>query len=717
MACNLDVFVTSITGDCSNTSSGAFIVDVQGDAPGFTFQWVTPYNTTIPFTASTLTFTGLTAGTYTFYVVDSCIPDNTVTTPINVFISSGSCIEIIGISNTTCNLPTGEITALNTNYYGQVTYYLYENSLGLLQIKDEVEILSSQVTFNQLSPGTYYIISDDGGGCTGKTQSCIIKSSTTLDFGFYVQNTTDCGVNTGSIYVTGITGVPPYTYIWTNDSSNSFITGLTEGSYSVTIQDSTGCITSKGVEITNVPTMTITTLLATPPTCFGSDGEITAILTGGTAPYYFSGTNGEVAITFATSYTFTGLSSGFFGVKVTDAGLCNNTTSTSLFTPNSFSVLSVSTTNSICNNNGGSIDIFLVGGSGEYTYSLTDSSGNTTNVVIPATNYSFSNLASGVYTLSISNGGSCTYTQNYTINNTVLFTLSTSTTGTTCNSSDGVVTLSITSGGTPPFYYQINGNSITTSLLSYTFSGLSSGNYVASVTDAFFCEQTANFFIPSSNNLNFNFAGIGTSPGSTDGVIYTFVTSGEPPFTLDWSDNVPTGQTGYTITGLSAGTYSLTMTDDNGCTQSRDITLFGLNVFQSYELYNISTSQLEFGGDVAKRGIKQYLWDGFFDLTSGDTGCLLSQTIFEIEATLTGTTISETFYTGTTLFDYPSDNEMYEVVERVLLQFAGINNVFVHPLNNTIKIETVLNPSIGLFDAQVVVSLKINYDINCVSCS
>lgn len=717
MACNLDVSVTSITGDCSNTSNGAFIVDVQGDAPGFTFQWVTPYNTTIPFTASTLTFTGLTAGTYTFYVVDSCPITNSNTGPLNVYISSGTCVEIISQQNTTCDIDNGSITALDINNYGILSMALFKVGEGIVQTIETPFNVSSQNTFNFLEPGTYYVISDDGGGCTGKSESCIIKSSTTLDFGFYVQNTTDCGVNTGSIYVTGITGVPPFTYIWTNGSSDSYITGLTEGPYSVTIQDSTGCLTSKGVEITKVPTMTITTLLATPPSCFGNDGEVTAILTGGTAPYYFSGTNGETVITFSTSYTFTGLSSGFFGVKVTDAGLCNNTTSTSLFTPNSFSVLSVSTTNSICNNNGGSIDIFLVGGSGEYTYSLTDSLGNTTNIVIPATNYSFSNLASGVYTLSISNGGSCTFTQNYTINNTVLFTLSASTTGTTCNDTDGVVTLSITSGGTPPFFYQINGNSITTSLLSYTFSGLSSGNYTASVTDAFFCEQTTNFVIPSSNNLNFNFAGVGTNPGETDGIIYTFVTSGEPPFTLNWSNNIPSGQTGYTITGLSAGTYSLTMIDDNGCTQSRDITLFGLNVFQSFELYNVSSTDLQFTNEVAKRGIKQYLWDGFFDLTSGDTGCLLNQTIFEIEATLTGTTISETFYTGSTLFDYPSDNEMYDVVQRVLLEFDGINNVFIHPLDNTIKIETVLNPSIGLFDAPITVSLKINYDINCVSCS
>jgi hypothetical protein len=717
MACDLNVSIISITGDCSNTTNGAFIVEIDGDAPGFTYQWVSPFNSTIPFTSSTLTFTGLSAGTYSFYVTDSCVPTNNQTEPINVYISSGTCVEILQTINTTCNIGNGSITAFDNNNYGTVIFNLYEKQLGLVQQLFTPEIVSSQVTFQNLSPGTYYVVSNDGGGCTGKSETCIVKSSTTLDFGFYVQNTTDCGVNTGSIYITGLTGVPPYVYLWTNGSSNSSITGLSEGLYSVTIQDATGCITSSGVEITKVPNITITTFTATPPSCFGSDGQITAFLTGGTAPYYFSGSNGETSITFANSYTFTGLSSGFFEVKVTDAGLCNSSATTSLFTPNSFSVLSVTTNNSVCNNSGGSIDIFLVGSSGEYTYSLTDSLGNTQSVIIGDTNYSFANLSSGTYTLSISNNGICTYTQNYTINNVNLFSLSTSVVGTTCNNSDGSVTLTITSGGTPPFFYQINNQSVTTSLLSYTFSGLSSGNYFAKVIDANFCEQTDNFLIPISSSVNFNLAGFGTSPGENNGIIYSFLTSGEPPFSLNWSSNVPTGQTGYSLTGLSAGTYSLTITDDNGCTQSRDITLYGFNVISSYELFNVSNTNLEFTGDLSKRGIQQYLIDGFFDLTSGDTGCLLEEALFEIESTLTGTTKSKIFYTGTTIFDYPSDNEMYDTIKDLVLEFLGINNVIINPLDNTITIETIKNPPIGLFDAQLTVSLKINYKINCVTCS
>jgi len=717
MSCFLSVAVTSITGDCSNTSSGGFSIQVFGEAPGFAIQWVSPYTSIIPMLTDTYDFGGLSAGTYTFYVIDSCFSGNTQTSPVNVYISSGTCVNILNISNTTCNLPNGSLTVANSNYYGLGFFNLYEVSTGFLQQLTFPESISSQVTFTQLAPGTYYVISDDGAGCTGKSQSCIIKSSTTINFGLYVQNTTNCGVNTGSIYVTGLTGTPPFSYFWSNGQNGSSITGLTEGSYSVTIQDNTGCVQTLGAIVTNVPPPTITSLQTTTPSCFSSDGEVIAFVTGGTPPFYFEGSNGEVAITFASNYTFTGLSAGFFSVTVTDAGLCKNTASTSILTPNSFAVVSVSTTNSICNNSGGSLDVFLVGGSGNYTYSLTDSLGNTTSVNLTSTNYTFSNLSSGVYTLSVSNGGICNFSQNYTINNTTLFTLSASATGTTCNNSNGAVTLTITSGGTPPFIYQINGQSITTSLLNYTFSGLSSGNYLATVTDAFFCEQLVNFVVPSSNSVNFNLAGIGNSPGQSNGSLYAFITSGEPPFSFNWSNNIPSGQTGYTITGLSAGTYSLSISDDNGCVQNREITIYGLNVVSSYELFNVCSSELDFNGVLSKRGIQQYLLDGFFELTSGDTGCLLEETIFELETILTGTTKSQTFFTGTTIFDYPSDNEMYEVLQDLLLEFNGINNVFVDPLNNTLTIETICNPPIGLFDASVSISLKIYYKINCVSCS
>jgi uncharacterized protein (DUF2141 family) len=714
MSCSLDFNIISVSGDCSNSNLGAFELEIFSTSPGVALQMISPFSaTSIIGTATTFTYSGLSAGTYTFYLFDSC---PTQTSPFSVYISSGTCVSILSVQNTTCGFSNGTLTTQLQNIYLSNTSYftLYEITQGEIF---NIANLQQLVTFTTLSPGTYYVIADDGGGCTGKSESCIIKSSTTLNYGLYTINNSSCNVDTGAIYVTGLTGNPPYTYSWSNgNNTDSFITGLTEGIYSVVVTDNTGCSTVVSTNVELVPLIGITAMLGTPPSCFSGDGEVTVYISGGTAPYYYQGSNGETIITFSQSHTFTGLTSGIFSVEVTDAGLCTTTDSTTIQTPNSFYVVSIDTTNSTCNNNSGSVDIQLGGGSGFYTVSLTDSFGNTQTNSSVGSSTSFTTLASGTYTLQITNGGPCVYTQSITINNTIVYTLSTSTTGTTCNNEDGSVTLTISSGGTPPYLYQIGTQSDTSSSLSYTFYNLAAGNYTATVTDSNFCQQTSQFTITSSNNVNFNLSALSPTVGPT-GQIDTFITSGEPPFSWTWSSNVPSGQTGLTITGLSAGTYVLTVTDDNGCTQTRSLSMFGYNLVSSYEVLNLCQDISAYNGEIGKRGPQQMLVEGFFDLTSGDTGCILNSAIFEVVVSGDSTVKTAIFYTGTSLNDFPTDDEYYDTLSNTLLQFDGIQSVDIDPLNNEIIINTICNPPVNLIDLHLTISLKIYYDISCISCS
>ena len=208
-----------------------------------------------------------------------------------------------------------------------------------------------------LSADTYYVIGDDGGGCTGRSESCIIYSSTPLNFGFYVIDNNSCNgvVNNGKIYITGITGTPPYTYLWSNGETTDFITGLTSNAYTVTVTDSNGCTTSLGTTINTIPGVTITSTIPTQPTCFNNDGQVIVNVAGGTGPYFFSGSNGDTVITFTPSYTFTNLGHGSLTVFVQDAGLCSDITSVLLLNPNAFSIASITSTNSTCSNNNGTI--------------------------------------------------------------------------------------------------------------------------------------------------------------------------------------------------------------------------------------------------------------------------------------------------------------------------------------------------------------------------
>lgn len=712
MACPLS-YNLSVTGDCSNIGAGAVQFDIIGTAPTYTVSGASGVHV-IPLSGTTYLETGLTAGDYLFSITDSCLPSNTEIF-VNVYISSGTCVSITGLENTNCGLSNGALTAQTSNYYGSATFSLYGSS-GLIS---SFNVFTDIYVFDSLSADTYYVISDDGGGCTGKSETCIVKSSSTLDYGFYVVNDTPCNSTPtsgiGAIYVTGLTGVAPYTYLWSNGLTTSSITGLTAGTYNVTVTDSTGCSSIKATYVDKVESPGVGAIYVTPPSCFAADGEVTIVVTGGTAPFYYSSSTGSVAITLSNTHTFSGVPAGLFSISVTDAGLCKFTTSTFVATPSSFSVVGITTTNSNCNDVGGSITAQLSAGSPPYTYSLTDSSGNTQSYTTSSPTWVFNSLSSGVYTLTITDSsGTCTFINDYTITNTIKFIVTGITTGTTCNLSNGAVTLGI-SGGSGTYRYEITGQSFVDSgLSSYTYTNLSSGSYVATITDLTdFCVQYLNFNIAASTSVDFTLFPVNTSTGN-DGEIYAFITSGTPPFILNWSSNVG-AQTGLHITGLTAGTYSLTVIDDSGCTQTRNVEVGGYSRFNTTQTYNICTDIFADAG-LLQRGPKQMLIEGFYDLTSGDTNCILNQAIFTIETILSGETKTQSFYTGTTLNDSPSAFLWGEVVTELLQSYGNVGEVISNVIENNVQIFSDCDSTLPLMDVSAIVNLKISYDISCEQC-
>ena len=713
MSCEL-TYISSITGDCSNSSSGAFNIDIYGTAPDYTIEWINPSLGTISLGAGVTAYTinSLSAGTYTFNILDSCVSPSTTVVPVNIYISSGTCVSVESMNSTICGLDNGSITATTSNLYGNSEFYLYEVNDGYITSGAS---LTNQYVFNSLSAGTYYVIANDGGGCTGKTETCIIKSSTTLNYGFYIVDDTGCAVDAGKLFVTGLTGVPPYTYLWSNSETTSSITGLTAGTYSVTVTDGSGCSTSKSATVSNVPPLGFGSFTSTSPTCFTNDGTVTITVTGGTAPYYFSGSNGSVEISFSPYATFYNLGAGNFTVQVTDAGLCTITNSTSLITPGGFSVVGVGIVNSTCNNNGGALNpIQVFGPPSTYIYKLEYPDGSIVSQTTSNQLWQFTGLSGGTYTLTIDNGV-CSYSQEYTINNIDKFLITATTTPTTCNLSNGEIQV-ILSGSSGPYTYQINGQSFgPTGLSGYTFTNLPSGVYTVTVSDNTFCQQTTLVSVDPSFDVDFILTTTNCVFGS-DGEIDSYIINGTPPFTLTWSSNV-NGQTGSTVTSLSAGTYTLTVTDDLGCTKTKKVDILGTTKFSSYQIYSICDTDFVNSNTQIKKGPREMLNEGFYDLTLDDKNCILNTAIFEVIVSVSGSTLSQDFYTGTTLNDYPSDNQWYDVVESLLLQIDGIGEVDINPENNTLKIKTDCNSNVSLSNAQVLVTMMIRYDISCVECN
>lgn len=367
-----------LSGDCSNQGLGFITFSVSGDSPDW-YVTQDPYQN-LPLPSSALTednnvyyYSGLSAGTYFLNVYDGDYDNYEV---VNFTISSGTCVSI-ETTDTTCGNQNGGITATTEySYNSNSSFLLYDINNNFISSGTST---NNEYIFPSVSAGTYYVIADDGGGCSGTSASCIVKNSTIFDYGYYVVNDGSCinSEGSGKIFLTGLTDPSLYTIDWISNVSGqtgTTITGLTAGLYSVNVTNNydNTCIVNKIITVTGVEPLGIGGFMTYPPSCFVNDGEITIIVTGGTAPYYIGCSNGDSAIIFNSEYTFTGLFSGTYNFNVIDAGVCTVSGTTSINTANSFQVLSIDTTNSICNNNSGSVNITLIG-SGFYTYILTNS--------------------------------------------------------------------------------------------------------------------------------------------------------------------------------------------------------------------------------------------------------------------------------------------------------------------------------------------------------
>jgi hypothetical protein len=713
MACELNYSLTGLTGDCLSLSGGSIGITILGSAPPFTINWVSPYtySVVLPNDTYAYTVTGLTAGTYTFNIVDACVDPGPTTLPATFYISSGTCVSITGVTNTLCNLNNGSLTAATTYDYGNATLSLYHTTLGFIT-SGTTNIPLGRV-FNDLQPGTYYVIANDGAGCTGQSNSVIVQSSTNVDYDLYVVNDSGCNVESGKIYVNNIEGNPPFTYLWSNGATTSYIENLSTGSYSVTVGDSSGCNVTKEAVVELVVPVNVVGEYVTQPSCFQSDGTFVVNVAGGTPPYYYSGSNNVTDVRFENYMTWSSLPAGQFNYFIQDAGLCNTTGGINIAVPSSFNVIQVIPTNSTCGNNQGSISLSITNGTPPYVYTLTGPT-NPGSINTTLQSYTFAQLTNGEYTLTITDGSDCSFTQTYTIENETGFDFTFLTTGTTCNLNNGTVKIDVTDG-VGPFLYQINGESFQTNLRTQTFSNLPSGSYNLSVTDTSVpCKQTSSFFIGTSQTVDFIYNKVNPTL-SNNGSIQIFITSGQPPYTIEWSDNV-NGQTGMLVTGLSAGTYTVKVTDNLGCVKQVTIILEGIACSVSYEVYNLCQDDFQNNGQLLKKTPLLMLNEGYTDLIVGEENCILNEAVFEAITIVSGVTATTEFYTSESLTDAPSESLFATTVRNMLLSYEGIGGVTINSTTNQITISSDCESTVSLLDVDIVVNLKIHYDISC-ACS
>jgi uncharacterized protein (DUF2141 family) len=691
--------IYSVTGTCNNTNVGSIQISAFGGIEPYFYTWVEPLNLTGSF------ITGLGPGSYNVLINDSAAPENNYLY-LNVSVSSGLCLNLITSANTTCGDSNGSIIVSAITDNTDITYTLLDENNNILS---QIGNNQSSCQFTNLSAGTYNVLANSLAGCSARTESIIINSGRTLDFDFYIVDDTQCDVNpTGKIFITGLTGSGPFIYEWTNGFTGTSITGLTEGVYGCTVRSSDNCVLTKAASVGFVPSLGLGSWSAeTIPTCFNDDGSLILTITGGTGPYYYSASNGTIIISYAQTQTFGGLPEGIFTVDVTDATFCKQTYSTSLEIVNTINNVLINVSDSFCSISGGSIDIQVFGGTPPFIYSLSGIT-NSENVTTNSYEYSFSNLLVGNYNITVSNIGECVYSQNFTVLAQNKFTHNITTSGTTCGNDNGALYIEISSGGTSPYIYSLsNGFSFQTDEISYTFLNLPSGPYTYQITDIDGCTQQGTTFVLNSQPVNFELYSIPCISGNS-GSITALISSGTPPFTFNWSENVSGNPQTIYLTGLTADTYTLLVTDSNNCSYSASTTISCYQIISTYQVYGMSENNFSYISG-SKRGMLEMLNEGYVNLISGLGGCLLSATTFTVQTQIQGTTFSNLFYVGSSLIDIPSDQQWYDAVYSLLSPIAQVYTL--EEQNSNLTIEIPNNPIDPVFE----VNLIIDYVVNCLS--
>ena len=362
------------------------------------------------------------------------------------------------------------------------------------------------------------------------------------------------GLGDGTLDLTVTNGTSPYSFVWSNGSTDEDLTGLVPGTYDVVITDDNGCTTADTASIAEPTLLEVSSSVQDVLCNAGNDGSIDLTVTGGIAPYSYSWSNGS------TDEDLTGLTVGTYDVTVTDDNGCTVQSSIDVEEPDTIQVTYTSTP-ATCEAPNGTITIDVVGGTAPYTYSW--SNGETTADLETA--------VAGSYELTLTDDNGCTFVLQAEVESVSNLNASVSSTNVTCFERDnGTATVLVNTGNGPYTYNWSNGDT------TATVQGLSAGNYDVTVTDDFGCQVSLAIQISQPDPIEIDLfspdlgGGYNVKPyDATNGSIETEVTGGTAPYNFNWS----TGDTTQNLSGLPAGTYNVVVTDENGCAANASITL------------------------------------------------------------------------------------------------------------------------------------------------
>jgi len=577
--------LTHIT--CNGFDDGAIDIAVSGGTPAYTYSWIGPNS----FTATTEDINSLEPGNYTVEIFDatgvcSVTKSYTITEP-DLLVLNSNISNYNGFEISCTGDNNGFIDITVSGGSGVYTYnWTTLNGAGLIASNEDQ---------TNLTTGTYQVTITDSTGCS-TDETYILTQPSELLISETHFNVVCYGYDTGYItvnidqesvadYTYSITGIDydgnTYNNSQTQSGTSFTFSNLFAGTYDVTVTDANGCFKTISTIIIAQPADSFLIDAATVSniTCNGNNnGDINIEVSGGTPGYTYSwvGPNGFTANT----QDITTLEAGDYSVEVFDTtGTCSLTKTYTIIEPDVLALNSnISNFNGYqisCNNeNDGSIDTTVTGGTAPYTYNWTTADGSG----LIAGNEDQPSLTAGTYNLVITDTNGCSTNNTYTLAEPTELLISETHFNIICfGNASGSITVNIDQVSIPNYTYSITGidyngntynNSQTQSGTSYTFNSLYAGTYDVTVTDANGCFKTISTIIITQPATSFQIDAATVSNitcnGDNNGDINIEVSGGTPGYSYDWVG--PNGFTANTqdITALEAGDYTVVIFDATG---------------------------------------------------------------------------------------------------------------------------------------------------------